>query len=461
MELILGLILSLTAAVVGVWRVTATRDRPIHGPRADEMFRLPSLERYSTKHRGRRLENLRQLSPRAEIGRYVVILAAVVAIAVLGFIAATVLRQTAGPETSEVEDTLARVVSLRAEASSASDPNVSRELLQQANDEISAVMEQMEPGPLRDDLAREQQSIAVELDRLGLISRLPQVQVLGAVPVGSGARPSIFSGAGRLYLVSDALYQVDSTSGQLVRLLGAGDIVNGVPVGQIQGAAWRDDGPLVLDSEAAYVFDTTRGNWFREPLGKAEDGQPLSITAVAVFDYNLYILEREHGRILKYAGGDYESAPEVWSDGLAGIDLSAASDFVIDGSVYVLLGNGQVLDLFLSRLEATWEPAVQPPLESAAGLFSSSNTADLYMVNTGDGRIVRINRQGQLVQQFLPEPGTRSLAGATDIVVDETTGISYVLSNDVLLTTRLGLNPGAPVQEDAAGVQRRLQENRH
>jgi len=36
-----------------------------------------------------------------------------------------------------------------------------------------------------------------------------------------------------------------------------------------------------------------------------------------------------------------------------------------------------------------------------------------------------------------------------------------VWSNDVLLTTRLGLNPGAPVQEDAAGVQRRLQENRH
>ena len=40
-----GLVLSLTAAVVGVWGVTR-RDRPLHGPVDDGMLGLPRLQRW-------------------------------------------------------------------------------------------------------------------------------------------------------------------------------------------------------------------------------------------------------------------------------------------------------------------------------------------------------------------------------------------------------------------------------
>ncbi len=184
--------------------------------------------------------------------------------------------------------------------------------------------------------------------------RLDSIQPVGSVPESASASlPILFSGNGGTYLLADALYEVQVATDTLVELLQPGETVAGAVVGPLLGGAWRGDGPIVFDSERAYTFDPVRGEWDWEVLGSLE-GAPVAsdVVAAGVFDLNLYIIEGATGKILKFNGGDYESAPEDWTQGLGTDELMRATDILIDGNIFVLLPEGAILKFFLNNLEA-------------------------------------------------------------------------------------------------------------
>ncbi|HMM40961.1 MAG TPA: hypothetical protein PKA95_03585, partial [Thermomicrobiales bacterium] len=79
MELLVGLVLSLTAAVVGAWQITR-RDRPLHGPIDDGTLGLPRVQRWNESYRPPRLQRLRSRSPRFELSRFAIALLVIVVV---------------------------------------------------------------------------------------------------------------------------------------------------------------------------------------------------------------------------------------------------------------------------------------------------------------------------------------------------------------------------------------------
>ncbi len=435
MEVLFGLVLTLAAAVVGVWHV-ANRDRPLHGPIDSQTLGLPHLQRWSDARPKRRFAGLREAMPFVDGGRILIALAGVLVLTSVAVGGIYGWRQFTSSQDSVSSDRLGEIVTLHARANASSDPATRYALLTEAETAAATIL----ANASDDDYAAveaEYRSILSDLDRMARMVRLDALQPVGSVPMSTLTDVAeLFQGGGRIYLISDGLYEVDVASNQLVQLLAPGDEIDGATVGVLLGATWRGDAPLAIDAQRAYVYDHTRGEWDWEILGSV-DGETVTddVSALGVFDLNLYLLDGTAGRITKFSGGDYEAPPEDWSSGVAVEELMSATDLYIDGNIYALVPNGSILRFFLSGLDALIVPRIQPAFDSASALIPVAN--GFYIVNRSDGRIARISEDGTLVQQFGLPLADSELHDLKDIVVDESTGIALLLSGNGLYTTRL------------------------
>jgi hypothetical protein len=434
MEVLFGLVLTLTAAVVGVWHI-ASRDRPLHGPVDDGTLGLPHLQRWSDARPKRRFGRIREALPLVDAGRVLMVgvLAFVgVALAAGGFV---IWNRVNGNGNADPASRLGEIVTLHARANASADEATRYVLLVQAQQAVEEVLGSAR-GEDRAAVEAEFLSIREDLDRMTSMVRIESVQPVGQIPSPADSQARLFQGGGNIYLLSDALYVVDVTANELIRLLQPGDDVDGVTVGPLLGGIWRGDGPLVLDSARTYLYDHTRGDWSWELLGEDSEAElPAAVRSVGVFDLNLYVLDGANGRILKFAGGDYEAKPEDWMAGEAPEELRQVTDIVVDGNIYALFPNGSVLRFFLNGIDALLEPDIQPAFGSAIALVPA--TEGFYIVNQEDGRIARISAEGELQQQYMSTDDEIALAGLRDVVVDESTGIALLLTDDSLYTTRL------------------------
>ena len=436
-ELLAGLLLSLTAAVVGVWGITR-RDRPLHGMRDDGTLGLPRLQRWDVSYRPPRLQRLRSAVPRFENGRVLLLTLLILMVAGGGFFAYSRIQANNNTNTARLEQALIDIQTSRAAAAAEPDLATAYAMLVQARTRLDELVATA-PSALNDQrVVVERAAVVADIDRLANLRRLDGVQVVGKVPAGpSGLAPSIFAGGGHTYVLADALYQVDSATRTLVRLIGAGDQVGGGTVGTLRGGAWRDDRPIVMDERAIWSLDPTQGTWVREALSTFDSNGYTDVQAVEIYGRNVYALATDSGQILKFTDQQYNNPPEDWTGGLNGSDLTTAVDIAVDGRVYVLLRDGRVLDFFLARLEATLAPTYVPPLDSPAAIFASPNSTYIYLLNGSDGRIVRLARDGSSFQQFMPPAEMPQLRNAQDLTIDESSGVAYVLADQVLYALRV------------------------
>ncbi len=126
--------------------------------------------------------------------------------------------------------------------------------------------------------------------------------------------------------------------------------------------------------------------------------------------------------------------------------MDAAVQLAIEGRAHLLLGDGRIQTLFRGLLEATLVPAVSPPVTGAVALAGGPDTTALYLLDPGAeigttaGRVVRLS-PGGAARQLLPpgplagepnDPAAHVLARAHDLVVDEATGVVYLITDDEL-----------------------------
>jgi hypothetical protein len=208
---------------------------------------------------------------------------------------------------------------------------------------------------------------------------------------------------------------------------------------------------MVIDARRAYIFDPSTGAWAVERLGTFDQEGFSDVAAGDTYDFNLYLLARDSGQILKFQAGLYENNPEDWTGGLAQEEIAEATDIAVDGHVWVLLPDGRILDFFRSRLEKTIEPQVVPPLRSTTAIVAHAESDYLHVLGGQDGRILRMTRDGRVVQQLTTGGEQSPIVGATDMVIDSASNIAYVLANNTIYTLRL---PVAPSLEDSLATPR-------
>lgn len=176
-----------------------------------------------------------------------------------------------------------------------------------------------------------------------------------------------------------------------------------------------------------YLLDLSTNRLAGVPL----EGEETWREADKIFAYgtNLYFLDKKNNQIWKYrhlATGAFTQIAPYFEDN-SGIDLKEASDFAIDGSIFVLKQNGTV-EKYLSGVKEAFElKNIPPPMPeiNPIAIFTNARSDGLYVADSIHNRIVVFDKEGNYIKQYVIESGPETIER---IYVDESRQSLYVMS---------------------------------
>ncbi|MBI4022541.1 hypothetical protein HY375_00005, partial [Candidatus Berkelbacteria bacterium] len=264
-----------------------------------------------------------------------------------------------------------------------------------------------------------------ELDELTVTTRLTKLTELASIQDGSAL--SLWDGQLSVLGADGSLLTVPLTGGETSTVTAPS---SAPPVAT---TAFDEKIGLAVLTSAPSVLELATASGPTAPLALT-NGSWKAGTALAPFFNTLYVLAPADNQIWKFAStnGQFQAPVGYVEDGTA---VSGAVDLAIDGSVYVLLGDGQIRKFSRGKvtefpLRDIPEPA--PTFTAPTQLLTTRDGDALYVL---DGhRVVVLDKTGRFQRQyaFAPELGDVTRIAITP---DETTLV--VLTPTALYSTPL------------------------
>ncbi len=150
------------------------------------------------------------------------------------------------------------------------------------------------------------------------------------------------------------------------------------------------------------------------------------------FAGNIYLLDS--GQIWKYlpTADNYSEKREYFSKNTK-VDLTAALRMQIESSVYVLKKGGEILRFTRGDKDSFSFEGLPTPVKDPKSFFVSSDTDNLYLLDSGNSRLLILGKTGVYKSQITGE----KFASATDLVVDEKGKKVYLLDGSKIYSIDL------------------------
>ncbi len=152
------------------------------------------------------------------------------------------------------------------------------------------------------------------------------------------------------------------------------------------------------------------------------------IQSMGLYNRRLYILDPMNNQIFKHnqtLTGYDKGVPWITD----GVDIKQGVSLAIDGDVYVLSSNGKVSKFTSGKISFFELQGVLPELTSATKIWTSSDTNNIYILDTSLKRIVVIDKQGKFLKQFTSPQWNQ----VSSFVVDEKAKKIFVLDMNKIL----------------------------
>lgn len=139
------------------------------------------------------------------------------------------------------------------------------------------------------------------------------------------------------------------------------------------------------------VFETKIGEKGTSLVIKKDEdwGEIVDLTA---FGQNLYLLDKTSGKVWKYTG-EFQSKSNYFAADIKP-DLSKATEMLIDGSVWILTGEGSLLRYTTGRLDPINLSGLSENLGEITTFYIDSDTKYLYILDKVNKRIVLFDKKG-------------------------------------------------------------------
>lgn len=176
-----------------------------------------------------------------------------------------------------------------------------------------------------------------------------------------------------------------------------------------------------LNQNSIVELDTSEKiNKLAIDLGTATD----NFTAAANYNDKLYLLNPAEGQIYKFNHADNTfNGGQTWLN--AKNDLSNAVDISIDGNVYVLKNNGEILKFLKGNKIAMEMESINPPFANATSFLNSSDSKFIYILEPSNQRLVIFDKNGKFIQQYV----SNQFTNLKDFAVDEKNKTLYFLND--------------------------------
>jgi hypothetical protein len=254
---------------------------------------------------------------------------------------------------------------------------------------------------------------------------------------------------------SARLYRIPRDGGPAQPYLSPGDTVGTSIVGPLRAALWRIDQVVAIDqAPGSFGYYFRNGNqWNYSKLGGSEIWAVRDRLEVEEYDGNLYVWGAQPGEVLKFQSGSYGDTPEYWIDpaGLSDVDISSVVDMAVDGTIYLLKPNGNVLLFSLGRPVGEIKPdTINPPISAVTRFVVTGLTPEdgsIFMVEPINQRIIQMDKStGRVIQQIKVRPDGPLRLDLLDGITVDTSGsqpILYLVNGGQIIRSELPPPPRA------------------
>ena len=308
------------------------------------------------------------------------------------------------------------------------DPDKARQRLDSARLRITQAA--TSPAADRTELAQLQERVAALADRLANV-----LIDLAQVPGGTGAKIT------SLTATVNGLYAADPGSGRLWRVSGDPGIAGVVLE---KGKAGVGAPIAVAASDAALLsIDDQRKVWRAEGDGIFEITPPdrdkwKSVTAIASFVGNLYVLDAQSGQLWKHEEQNGKLGPATAYLAQA-LQPNTVRSVAVDGAVWIVTTNGDLLrfrrtGVATAAAREDFVPRWQGEPVRATAVQAVDGQRSIYLLDAPGRRIVQLGRDGREVARFsLPA----ELPEATAFYVSEALRTAYTTHGSKIAATDL------------------------
>ncbi len=179
---------------------------------------------------------------------------------------------------------------------------------------------------------------------------------------------------------------------------------------------------LMLSGDVPVEYNAGTGTLTRRQVNF--ENQDRTVASVAVYNGRLYTLDTKNNQIFRH-----NRAGNGWATGTAwlteSIDVAAAVDIAIDGSLYLLYPTGVTKATQGTRAAFTLSE-IDPPLFAATSLFTTVALDRLFIAEPASKRVLVFSKEGRLISQLYSE----SFSDLRDIAVVDST--VYVLAGSTV-----------------------------
>ncbi len=152
----------------------------------------------------------------------------------------------------------------------------------------------------------------------------------------------------------------------------------------------------------------------------------VNLQDIFVYNRKLYSLDTNNNQIYRHnqTQTGYDKGTAWITD--AGIDIKNASSLTIDGDVYVLQNNGEILKFSAGKKQPFTIAALDPALTSPTQIWTYNDVKNIYILEPKTKRVVVIDKNGTLIKQYTSE----NWVNPTSMVVDEARSTIYILDSN-------------------------------
>ncbi len=152
-----------------------------------------------------------------------------------------------------------------------------------------------------------------------------------------------------------------------------------------------------------------------------------NIDKALVYSDNLYLLDRASGSIYKQTGnGDSFSASSVWLNDQA--LLSSAQDFTIDGNIWLINDQGEIVKLFKGQRQNFDYQRPSPLFGTGSSIMTTTKSPYLYILDPANKRVAIIDKTGNIKDQYT----SPKFDNLKSFAVDSQEKIIYLLNGSTI-----------------------------
>jgi hypothetical protein len=285
------------------------------------------------------------------------------------------------------------------------------------------------------------------LDRLDNVIRLKPVELWKFNPLG---QHRLASQGFNLFVLDRGTNEIDrialNAAGDALvgnepeKVLWADVVIDRRPSGNLLDMTWlnssesRSTASLIVALQGGLMEYNLAFGW--KTLDFGTNTVPNGMRRLRSFNGNLYMLDPAASQVWRYSpkGDGYADKSVAYFEQPAPI-AAKGIDLVIDGSVYIITGDGQITKYLGGKPEAFQVSGLPAPLAQllAAAVDVNSTNSSIYLVVPGG--LVQLRPDGKFVRQF--RATGNAFDTIEDLLIDEQNGRVFVISRGVLYTAAL------------------------